>query len=488
MEDRALDDGVDILDTSDAGPTVIRGGVVRIAGYVAGILLSVISASVVLRYLGPRDSGRYGTVIAIVTVVAGLAEAGTTSIGLREYSTLQGAEREHFMRNLFGLRVALAAVGAVVAIAFSLAAGYDGQMVVGTLLAGLALLLTVTQQSLAIPLQVRLRLGWVSGLELLRQALMTAGLLACALAGAGIVPLLAIQIPIGLVIVAANVPLVRGMMPLGAAFDRAAWRSLGAAVAPFAAATAVGVLYAYVTIVLLSLVSTQTETGYFNAGFRVFVVLTGIPGLLLNSAFPLLARAARDDRVRLSYATRRLYEISFITGTALALGTAIGAPFIIDVVAGNGYGPAVDVLRLQGVALLMTSVLATGGYLLLSLKRYRQLLLANVAGLVVSAVCTLALAPAHGALGGAVGNLAGETVLALGYLLGLRGSDTAAERSFAVLPKVVLAAALGMAASVLPGLPSVVAAILAVAVYGVVLLATRAIPPEVFEALKGFRS
>jgi O-antigen/teichoic acid export membrane protein len=475
----------DILDTSQAGRAVIRGGVLRVTGYLGGMALSVVSAALLLRYLGARDFGRYSIGLGLITIVTGLSEAGTINIGIREFSVLTPGPRERMLANLLGIRVALTVAGVTVALIFALAAGYDRDVVLGALLAGVGLVVAVVQGTLNVPLQSALRLGIVSGLDLLRQAATVALLVGLVLVGASIAPLLGVTIPAGIVVLAVTlrfVPLER----LRPALDAAEWRRIAAVTLPYAAATAIGVVYAYLITILMSLVTTDTEVGIFSAAFRVFVVLAGVPGLLVASAFPVLARAARDDRERLSYAVRRLLDTSVILGTGMALITVVAAPTIIDVLAGSEYEDAVAVLRLQGAALFATFFVATGAFTLLSLHRNRAIVAANAVAIAVAATLVLTLAADHGALGAGIATLGGEVTLGLGYALVLlrsREVNVAAEGRIVI--RVAVAAAAAYAAFALCGLPNAAASALAGVVYLVLLLALRALPVEVFEALRG---
>src|SRR5271154_3760900 len=97
---------VDVLDTPQAGAGALRGG-----AYVLGILLSLISAPLLIRHLGQVEYGRYVTVIALVTIVGGLSEGGVNTVALRNYTNHSGAERTRLMANLLGVRMALSVVG-----------------------------------------------------------------------------------------------------------------------------------------------------------------------------------------------------------------------------------------------------------------------------------------------------------------------------------------------------------------------------------------
>jgi len=474
----------DILDLPAAGPTVIRGGVLRVLGYGAGVAMSVASAVVLLRYLSVADFGRYTQAIALVTIVAGLTDAGMTSIGVREYSVREGAGRDALMRNLLGIRLVLTAAGLALALGFALVAGYTAPMLAGVALAGAALVLQVAQGTIGVPLQAGLRLGWVTALDLLRQGGTVLALLAAAVAGVGLAVLLAAPLPAALALLVLTGWLVRGQVSLAPSFDSATWRWLLALTLPFAAATAVGVIYAYVTVVLMSLVATEQETGIFGAAFRVFVVIATIPGLLVMTAFPVLARAARDDRRRLGYAVQRLFEVCMLLGIAVALVTVVAAPTVIEVLAGSKYDGSVAVLRIQGIALLASFLAALGGFALLSLRRHRALLLANGAALATASALTLALAADYGAMGAAYANLAGESALVAGYFLALRRGEDGTQISFELMPRLTLAAAAGVAVAFVVPLHPLLAAALAGAVYAGALVLLRAVPVEVFEALR----
>ncbi|MGI8632901.1 MAG: polysaccharide biosynthesis C-terminal domain-containing protein [Solirubrobacterales bacterium] len=474
-----------ILDSRDAGPRVIRGGVIRVAGYVAGVVLSVGSAAVLIRYLGVTDFGRYITVMSLVTIVGGLSEAGMTNIGIREFSTREGAGRDALMRTLLGIRLGLTAVGTVVAVIFSLLAGYDETMVAGVAIGGLGLALTVQQQTYAIPLTAGLRLGWVSGLELIRQAVTVAGIVALVAAGATLLAFFVVPVPAAVAALAVTIVLVRAHLSLRPSLDGATLRDLAPLILPFAAAAAVGTIYVQLVVVLMSVLSDPLETGYFGAAFRVFTVLGGVPALLVASAYPVLARAARDDHDRLGYALQRLYDVSLIAGGWMAVGTVLGAPVAIAVVAGDGFDPSISVLQIQGLALAASFLLATGGYALMSLNRLRALLVTNLVGLVATAALATVLIPRWGADGGAAAALAGESLLALGYAIALRrsGSSAGARISSRTLAPVLLAAGASSAPAVLLDLPAVAAVAAATIVYFVILFGLRVIPDELVDAL-----
>jgi O-antigen/teichoic acid export membrane protein len=477
----APDDPLSVLDSPTAGGRVIRGGVLRIGTYAAGVALGIASAALMTRHLGVEDFGKYVIVTSLITIVAGLTEAGVSNIAAREFATRDRGERDRLIANVIGIRVSVACIGVAVATGFALVAGYDRTMVVGTVLAGVGLIIATVQQTYSIPIGVALRFGWLSALDLLRQAAFVAVVVLLLLADADLLPFLAATIPASVVALAVAVPLVRGTAPLLPRLEWAEWLHIARLVGVYAAAAAVGTIYVSAVIVTTSLVGTPEESGYLGAAFRIFTVLAGIPLLLVSTAFPVLARAAHTDHERLQYAVQRLVDIALIVGTWMAIATFLGARVAIDIVAGADFEPAVSVLQIQAGALLAGFLAITGALALVSLHRHAALLVANLVGLTAIIVLTAILVPEFGAKGAAVATLAAESGLAVLYGAVLFGSRVV-RYEFVLVPRIVLAGVLSLLLVLTP-LDGAVLVLVATAVYWGALFAVRGIPGEVIDAL-----
>ena len=468
----------DILDSRAAGGLVVRGGAARAAGYVAGTLLSLLSFALITRHLGVERFGDYQTALSVITVVSAITDAGMATLAVREYAVLDGPTRDRLMRNLLGARIGLTAAGIVAAVAFAVLAGFDGALIAGTALAGVGIGFNIVQSMLAVPLAAHLQVGTQTVLELARQVVLVAVLVLCVLAGAGVLPLLAATIPAGIFGVLATARIVRGRIPLRPALHADEWPRLLKLTVPVALTLATGTLYVYLAQVVTDLVATETESGYFAASFRVFLVVAAVPGLVVSTAFPLLTRAARDDEVRLAYALDRLFATTVVGGGLVGLALFVGAPVALDVVAGSGFEGAVPALRLQAWALLASFVLAPAAFALLSLRLHREIAGANLLALATSAALTLLLAPDHGATGAGVATLVGESVLMLATLGLLVHARPDLRPRFGVVAKAAVALGAGVGAALGSGLPALPATILAAAVYTAIVLAARAVPAE----------
>lgn len=474
----------DIVDTAAAGPAAMRGGFIATASLASGMVLALASTPLLIRHLGDAEFGRYTTVLAVVTIVGGLVDGGITMIALRELAVLrERRERDRLLSDLLALRLVLGAVGIAGAVAFSAVAGYGDTLVLGTLLAGLGIVLSSTQSLVAAVLHSRLRFGWAALVELARQLLGTVLVIVLVLAGASILWFLVVPIPAGIVALVLTIVLVRELATLRPTWHPRRWMPLLRDTIVFAVAIAVNTLYFRVTLVIMSLVASAAATGYFAISYRIIEVFVAVPGLLLGAAYPIVSRAAHRDSDRFQYVSERMFELSLLLGALLSLLLILGAPFAIEVLVGRADHPSTGVLQIQSAAVLASFVAAGTGYPLLSKRLHRETLFANCVSLVLAVVLALTLAPAYGARGAAVAAIAAD------FALAATNTTLLVRRGGVRLPLSAVAVALGAAvagfgAARLTGAHPVVEAAVGGAAYLLVVVALRRFPPEVRDIVR----
>src|SRR5205807_1070842 len=153
-----------------------------------------------------------------------------------------------------------------------------------------------------------------------------------ALAGAGLVPLLA-AVPAATALTLALVArLVREHVPLRISFDWQIWRELFTETLPYAIALSIAAIYFYVTVIMM----------------------------------------------------------------------ALGASFIIPLIAGSKGHAAIGVLRVQALVFIVSFISTASALALVSLRRYRALVISSTGALLLNIVLALVLIPAAGARGGAL--------------------------------------------------------------------------------------
>ena len=231
-----------------------------------GMLVTVVSSAVVIRHLGrsntvvlPDRHGACGDCCERQRLRA-------FRIAVREYSTAPRSEGQRFLRHMLGIRVTVAAGGLLVAVIFSLLA-YPAVMVAGTILAGAGMVVYVSQQGISIPLQVQLRFGWVSGIQLGYLVGVAIEAVLLALAGAPLLFFFAMQIPVALVALGVTAVVGGHEARILPAIDMAQWRRMLSRIIPYSGAVVLSVLYFQIAQVMVSLLSSTSQTGLLR---RIF--------------------------------------------------------------------------------------------------------------------------------------------------------------------------------------------------------------------------
>jgi O-antigen/teichoic acid export membrane protein len=470
------------LAPGEAGGRVIRGSGWRVAGAVAGVLVGAVSAPLVVRHLGLIDFYRYSTVTSVIFVITALTDGGLANVAVRQFSVGDDAQRRSLIVNLTGLRLALCAIGVIGAIGFGLAAGYPRIMVVGIALGALAYLLNGVQGSYSVALTGTLRLRALAGIDSYRSLLTSGLLIALVLAGSGLTGFYVVAVVVQGTTLFITASLVREKVALHPAFHPGRWRELLSETALYAVAATLGAVYFQVALISMSLLDPGKQTGYYAIAFRIVEIVNTVPWLLAGSVLPVLAVAASSDPERLRYVAGRVFEGAVILGGWVAVVIVIGASFGIEVIAGAKGHPAIAVLRIMGIGVTATFIVSSWGFVLMSMRQYRQLVAANLSALMVAIVLSVTLIPALHAKGGAITTAALELTLAGSYMVLLARRGIVASPRFVAGFALALALALG-AGALLLAVNAIPAVALASVVYFAVLWAARAIPSELIDAL-----
>ena len=474
----------DSVELADAGLRSVRGGVYRVSGYLVGSALSAVAAILLLRYLGVANFGRYATVMSIVAIVLGLSDLGLTLVGQRDYMFQQTEEdRRRLTANILGIRLAVTPVAVVLALLFCIAAGYQPTVVVGTLIVGASLLFGNAALTFMLPLTGKLRFGALAAAETGKQLVIVGGNWLFVALGAGLVAFFGVQFAAAVGLLLFVSAFVGRRLLTWPRFSLPEWSAILREAAPMGIAVVVSVLYLRTLVVMASLLTSAYQTGLFATSYRILEMIVVVPGLMVGTAFPIMSRVGLDDLARLRYILQRLIETSLLVGVLLVLVLVMAAEPIVVILGGHAYEAAAPVLQIQSFALLGSFVSVVWTTALVAVRRQSDLLIINTVALVSVVVLGGSLIPLFGAKGAAAAAVAGEALLALVALLMLVRAQPQLRPDLRFAPKIGCAAAAAALCALIPDLPALARASLAVAVYSLVAISVKAVPQEVFDAL-----
>jgi O-antigen/teichoic acid export membrane protein len=478
----------DALHGPDVGPAVVRGTVWRVGGYAFGVLLTAAASILLLRYLGVEDFGRYATVMAIIAIVGGLSDAGLTAVGTRELARrAPGKPRTELLGHLIAMRMVLTPIGVLLGVAFAVLAGYQDELVVGTLLAGAGLVLLNTQATLLGLLPIELRNARLTAAETIRTVITTLVIAVLVVAGASLVAFFAGQIVVGLVLLALTPLILRREWRTRPRFDPGVWRAVLGKAAGVAVAYTLGLVYFRLLLIMLSLVAVDRQVGLFGTSLRIYELLVGVPILVLGVALPVLSAAAAQPE-RLNYQLRRVSEGALLLAALIAIATGLAAEPVVTLLGGEEYRAAAPVLQVHiagFVPMFLANVCATT---LVATDRQRTLIIVNAVGLACLVAIGAVLVPAYDATGAAAAAAIGELILASVSVVALARHGQRVLPPLGWLARLAVAGAVGLGLGVLLPTPAIVAAVLGTAAFTASVLALRLPPPEFATALPRTRA
>ncbi|HZS31245.1 MAG TPA: oligosaccharide flippase family protein [Gaiellaceae bacterium] len=474
----------DVLDLPAAGRVAIRGGIVRTVGYFVGTAVGIVSTIVLLRYLGAGDYGRYATVISIAAVTGALADAGVAVVSQRDFATLRGeAERRELQAHVAGLRIVLAPAAAVIAVTFALVAGYDRTMVEGVAIGALGVLLVDLWQTALLPATTQLRFGILTTAGLVRDVVTGLGLLGLVLAGATLLPFLAVPTIAALAVLVFALS-VAGVSSIAPRFSWQRWRPLLIDALPLGIATVIGSVYLRLLLIIVSLATGRTDTGLYALSNRVLQVLATGAAIAFSSAFPILARASGDeDEERLAFALQQLFEVAVFLAVAGALIFAIAARPIAVLLGGSGYAGAARALRIQAFAMFGTFLGLVWLPALVAVHRQRARIAVSLCGLAMAAVAGGPLIVFFGITGAAVAAVLGEATIAAAGLTALVRARPALRPKLGAAATLLACGAVSAWPAFVSAIPAGPAACLAVAMFVALAWFSGALPRDVVRAV-----
>jgi O-antigen/teichoic acid export membrane protein len=371
-------------------------------------------------------------------------------------------------------------------VGFTVLAGYDSTVIAGTAIGGVGVVLMSAQSMLTVPIWVGLRIVSLTGLEVLRNLLTLAGVGVLVLVGAGLLPFFGVQVAVAVALLPITLLLARVGVRFASGIRRTVIVRLLRETLPLAVAFAMSVVYFRVLIVLVSLLSTDVQTGLFGTSFRIFEMLLGLPALILSVALPLLSVAGDEDEPRLRRALQSMTEASLLIAALLVVGIVILAEPGIRLVGGEEYIGAVPVLRIQALALIPVFLVQTWQLGLIAGRAQRAMAFANGLALVLVLALGLAFIPSGGAEAAAWVAVAAETGLALFLWIALHRTSPAGAPSLRSAWKGALALGPAVGAGYLLRDSPVVGVCVATVAFVSVAIVTRAVPADLYHAL-GFR-
>jgi O-antigen/teichoic acid export membrane protein len=389
-------------------PFLVNSGYATLTAGSAVLLLGLLTLAG--RFLTASDYGRFSYALALTTIIETLMDVGLTQVTTRTVArNTNGAPR--FFQHVLGLKLIWVASGLTLLLILAPILRSD---------AGLVRLCYLMGISSAVRSYLLTTRGLLQGLHRFdieavivvcdRLLLLLSGAVVL-LAGHGLIGLalafVGSRLTMLVVVPFLLRPLVGSVRPR---FDRTAWRDLQAAALPLGFFMIAVNMYSYIDTVILGLMRTDAEVGWYSASYRVYEGLTYLPSVLAAVLIPRLSHQYVHDPRSFRKQLVQAVVLSMALGVVLGLGAMFAAGSIMTLVFGAAYQPGIRSLQILGAG----SVFVFGTWILyaaaIASNLDRRLLVTTLLGLTVNVLVNVALIPRFGIRGAAWATVIAEAL------------------------------------------------------------------------------
>jgi O-antigen/teichoic acid export membrane protein len=379
----------------------------QLGGKLVVLASMVLSVRLTTVYLGASGFGEYAIVLALAPVVFIVAELGLSSLFARELARRPGERDE-----LAGTMLVFRLVGSFAVVGLALAAvpflPYDRDVRVGTAIAGLGVLLLSLSSFVVAFFQVELRLELVALMDVVTAVVTGALVVAVTQLDLGFFALVGVAPAAAVVNLVVGFGLVRRFWRPRLRWSRGLLRPLLGAAVPIALVTTMSMLHFKIDAVLLSLLRPAEDVGIYNVAYRFFEYSLVLPGIFMAAVFPILTRALASDRREARAVIEKALDAVLLVALPLAVGCAVLAPLLVEIVAPHGFEAAVTPLRILSIGLVFAFANAVFAGAALALDRQRALVAVTAVGLTVNVALNLLLIPRYSYSGAAAATVVTE--------------------------------------------------------------------------------
>lgn len=486
---------------------VLGNTIVQVFGKVITAGISIVIIKLITNYLGLAGYGEYTTVYELLAFFGIVADFGIFQIAVREMSRYPEKKTKIF-GNILSLRMLLTLVSMLMAtgVVFLIPQYADTLIPLGVAIASVTTFTTIISGTLASVLQTDLRMGRFVIATILGKFVslgymlwvifygftgdLTAGfhqLLVAGIAGNGLMLLITYLF-------------TRKIVPISFRFEWQFWREVLAKALPYGTAIILATIYFRIDVILLSLLRGSEEVGIYGVAMRILENLQMLPVFFMNSALPAITRLLTDNLPKLRLLIQYSFDFLLMIALPIVAGgfvlaypltAVIASPEFLSDVAQSFYGSDIA-LQILLFAMLLAFLSNLFGYTLLAGNQQIKLLYLNGAAVIFNLVSNLFVIPVWGFRGAAVTSVLSEIIVCISAFYLVRQLTGVRLRLNTFTKSLLAALIMGVSVWYLQPITYdiwqnknlLILIPLGAIIYGLVLLATKAITPEMLALLK----
>jgi O-antigen/teichoic acid export membrane protein len=424
-------------------------------------------------------------IVTYVTFFTMLADLGITTMTSIELGK-QNADRSSVLSSALSFRIALSLIliPVIQGTAFILYPHETTLFRIALAVMSLDVLFSTLQITLTTAFIARVRGDRIAALNVVNRALYVGGVIVVAIERGTYFDYICAYVGADCVVAILYAVAVNRSILLKWSANLGQWWQMARVALPLGTIQIIGSLYLSVATIMVSIICSREQLGFYSLAFNALVVIVSMPIFLMQALIPSLVDAVLEVAHRL---VNRACDLAYTVGVLVAVGGVILRHDAVLALGGPKFLPAANPFAILFVTVPITSLITVLGYAGISLDRYRQLLPVGVSALVLNVAINAILIPKFGPSGAATALLISESISLVGtYLVFRRITGIHVQwaklwrptvAAVVVLPLMMLRGSIWATLNPIVGV--CVGGCLVVAAYIVCLTVLGGLPPEV---------
>jgi len=398
-------------------------------------ILALVAIGFITRYLGAEGFGNYATVLAFLSFFAAITDLGLNQISTREISRT-GADEKKIIGNIFCLRALSSLTIIIIAPVTVFFLNYPLEVKKGILIVAVSFLFSSTYQILNGVFQKNLAMDKVALGELMGKIVQVAFVILAVRLELGfdwiMAALLFNSIASFLVVFFWSKKYLRFKLQV----DFKYWKEFLKESMPLGISAVITFIYFKMDTLILASLKGSADVGIYNAAYKVLENITFFPAMIVGLVLPILARNVFENRERFTDIANKTFKVFVILVVPLVVGTLFLADGVINIIGGEEFAQAGNVLRILvfALAFIFFGQLFNAVLVVSNLQKKLMIILAIAA--VVNISLNLIFIPKFSYMAAAYVSLITEiVVVSLGLYLSVRKAKfiPVPERIFSIL-------------------------------------------------------
>jgi len=402
------------------------------------------------RYLGAAGFGTLSFALAFTGIFAVIGDLGLSALTVREVARDKSLASK-YVANVALMKIILAAVTfGLIALTINLM-GYPEETIRVVYLLGLSVVFTAFTQMFYAIFQAFERMEYNAIGQMLNAALVLGGVILAIQRGFTVIGFASLYVVAGAITLGYCFAAMKLRLSNRASastakvmeLDWSFWKPTIKEALPFGLSTIFITVFYWISSVMLSSMKGDAVVGWYNAAYRMVLVLLFIPGAWSNAIFPVMSKFYLTSMDALRFSFERSFKYLTILGIPIGVGTTLLAGRFILGIFGAEYANSIVALQILVWSTVFIFMSASFGNLFYSLNR--QIIVTKIVGVccAVNVVLNLILIPGYGLIGASIVTVFTEFLsLALSLIWGRRIGYCLFDRSSArIVAKVLLSSA-----------------------------------------------